>query len=347
VNSLEQLYKQKHLKQVWVACALGILLVGLLMLSLISGSGRIYWDDFARLVALGSEHETFRMIVLEVRLPRALAGILVGMLLALSGVIMQGALRNPLASPFTLGVSQAAGFGASVAIVLVSPMVLAFPWIGIFGTALSAFIASMACVLLIIWMGKKSGMSSTSIILSGVAFGSLFHAGTMLLQYITNESNAAATLFWTFGDLSKATYPALGVLFVALAVVFPVVWVAHWKFDALAFGDVSAFNKGIAIKPFRTTTLLLASFCTALAVAFFGIIGFIGLIAPHLARLLLGASHGALIPLATLFGGVLLLGADLFARLLFYPSSLPVGIITAFIGSPLLLYLLGSIKGRA
>ncbi len=118
------------------------------------------------------------------------------------------------------------------------------------------------------------------------------------------------------------------------------VWLSHWKFDALGFGDESAFNKGVNVKTFRITMLFFSSLCTAVAVAFFGIIGFIGLVAPHLVRLVVGSSHGALIPLSALSGGVLLLGADWAARMMLYPSVLPVGILTSFIGAPMLLYLL-------
>ncbi len=320
-----------------MAVFLAVLAFFLIWLSLISGSDGVVFGDTARLF---KGEEQFGLIVQSIRLPRALAALLVGMLLALSGVVMQGVLRNPLASPFTLGVSHAAGFGASFAIIVLENYTFAHPLLSQFAIASSAFLASIVCTFLIIFVGKKAKMTHMSIILVGVALGSLFHSATMFLQYFTTEINAAATLFWTFGDLSRATMPILGAISVVFVVSFALLWLSHWKFDALGFGDESAFNKGVNVPLFRAFVIFLSALCTAVAVAFFGIIGFIGLVAPHLMRLLVGSSHVALIPLSVLCGGVLLLGADLVARLLLYPSVLPVGIITSFIGAPMLLYLL-------
>jgi len=335
--SIGKAYAQRAFKRSLTAFLLASLGIVFLWLNLISGSNGVMFSDTMNLFTC---NEQFGLIIESIRLPRALGALLVGMLLGLSGVAMQGVLRNPLASPFTLGISQAAGFGASLAIIMIEPEMVLHPFIAKFSVALSAFGASMVCVVLIIWIGKKVGMSPTSLILAGVGLGSLFHSGTMFLQYFTTEINAAATLFWTFGDLSKATYPILGLLFATFCVSLSVLWASHWKFDALGFGDESAFNKGVNVKTFRVLILLFSSFCAAMAVAFFGIIGFIGLVAPHIVRLAIGSSHSALIPLSALSGGVLLLGADWCARMMLYPSILPVGILTSFIGAPMLLYLL-------
>ncbi|MDD3343338.1 MAG: iron ABC transporter permease [Sulfurospirillaceae bacterium] len=342
--SVRKAYRQRAFKRSLTAFFLVVLGFVFLWLNLISGSNGVMLSDTFKLFEWGNQ---LGMIVEAIRLPRALGAILVGMLLGLSGVAMQGVLRNPLASPFTLGISQAASFGASFAIIMLEPTIATHPFISKFSVALSAFGTSMLCAICIIWIGKKVGMSPTSLILAGVGLGSLFHSGTMFLQYFTTEINAAATLFWTFGDLSKATYPILWFLLVTFCLALGVLWTAHWKFDALGFGDESAFNKGVNVKNFRILMLLFSSLCTAVAVAFFGMIGFIGLVAPHLVRLAIGSSHSALIPLSALSGGVLLLGADWCARMLLYPSSLPVGILTSFIGAPMLLYLLvfgGKIK---
>ncbi|ACZ11846.1 FecCD family ABC transporter permease [Sulfurospirillum deleyianum] len=338
--SIQTLYKKRSLKRLLIACGfiggIGILL----WIALISGSNGIVWSDSAKLLHLESEPESFRMIVESIRLPRALGALLVGMLLGLSGVAMQGVLHNPLASPFTLGISQAAGFGAAFAIIVLESSAISHPFLSKFSIALSAFLASMLSTFLVIWIGKKVQMRPTSIILAGVGLGSLFHSGTMFLQYFTTEMNAAAALFWTFGDLSKANYETLAFLSLIFIPSLILLWIGHWKFDALCFGDENAFNKGVHVKAFRSGVFMLSSLCTAIAVAFFGIIGFIGLIAPHLIRLLLGGAHSMLIPLSALCGGVLLLGADLLARMLLYPSILPVGILTSLLGAPVLLYLL-------
>ena len=339
-----QALKRRKRQQIYVSCGLLVCLIGFLWLSLISGSNGLNFSDTSKLFSFSSQAETFQMIISSIRLPRALAAIMVGALLGLSGAVMQGVLRNPLASPFTLGISQAAGFGAAIAIIVLPELNLNHPLFTPFSIAICAFLASMACAFGILFISSRVGMAPTSIILAGVGLGSLFHSATMFLQYFTDEMSAAATLFWTFGDLSKANTAALivsGLVFVPALLLF---WIHHWKFDALGFGDESAFNKGVHVNKFRIFCLIGASLCTAVAVAFFGIIGFIGLIAPHMVRMVLGANHGALLPLSAMFGGVLLLGADLVARMALYPTVLPVGILTSFIGAPLLLYLLVTLK---
>jgi iron complex transport system permease protein len=342
--SLSQTLQTRKRQRLFLALILLGCLVVLMWLSLISGSNGLNFKDSSKLLNFTAQEQTFQMIIGSIRFPRALAAVMVGALLGLSGAVMQGVLRNPLASPFTLGISQAAGFGAAVAIILLPQFHFTHPLFATFSIAICAFLASMLCTLGILWISSRVSLAPTSIILAGVGLGSLFHSGTMFLQYFTDEMSAAATLFWTFGDLSKASTVALfvsGIVFVPMVVLF---WMHHWKFDALGFGDESAFNKGVNVNKFRTIALIGSALCTAVAVAFFGIIGFIGLIAPHMVRMVLGGSHGALLPLSAFFGAVLLLGADLVARMLLYPTVLPVGILTSFIGAPLLLYLLVTLK---
>ncbi|WP_024954136.1 FecCD family ABC transporter permease [Sulfurospirillum arcachonense] len=342
--TLSSVYKRRKKKRVVVLLILLIILLILLYLSLISGSSGIVWKDSTKLFSLSEQDKTFQIIVNSIRLPRALAGIMVGALLGLSGAVMQGILQNPLASPFTLGISQGAGFGAAIAIIVLPEYTIGSSCFGEFYIAISAFTSSMLCTFCILWMSSKVGMNPTSIILAGVGLGSLFHSGTMFLQYFTDEMNAAATLFWTFGDLSRAREFSLYILLMVFIPASIFFLVSHWKFDALCFGDESAFNKGVNVNKFRMVALIVASLCAAVGVAFFGIIGFIGLIAPHMVRMIIGTSHSILLPLSAIFGGVLLLGADLLARTFLYPIVLPVGILTSFIGAPLLLYLLVTLK---
>lgn len=341
--SLAQAASFRKKRQLYLSLALFLILLFLIWLSLISGSKGLDFSQTYKLLNYHLQSQTFQTIIGSIRLPRTLAAIIVGALLGLSGTIMQGVLRNPLASPYTLGISQAAGFGAGVAIIVL-PKFENYLFFTPFSVTICAFFSSMVCVFAILWISSKVSMVPTSIILAGVGLGSLFHSGTMFLQYFTDEMSAAATLFWTFGDLSKANFTALLTGFVFLLPALALFWVHHWKFDALSFGDESAFNKGVHVNRFRTIALIGSALCTAVAVSFFGIIGFIGLIAPHMVRIVLGANHGALLPLSALFGAVLLLGADLIARMLLYPTVLPVGILTSFIGAPLLLYLLVNLK---
>lgn len=300
------------------------------------GSNGIDFNDISKLVSFD---ERFMIILEEIRLPRSLAACLVGGALGLSGVIMQGVLKNPLASPFTLGVSQAGAFGASFAIIVLQSYNSAFIN-STFLTTICAFVASLICVGIILYFGKFTAMRAESLILAGVAIGATFGAGTMFLQYFADEVDVSATIFWTFGDLAKGDISHSLILVVVL---FPSVWFFYrifWKFDALMLGNESAVNLGISVVRLRIVAMVVSSLLSALAVSFFGIIGFIGLIAPHIVRLLVGHSHKYVIPLSVISGAILLLGADIVARTILSPLVVPVGIFTSFIGAPLFLYLL-------
>jgi iron complex transport system permease protein len=281
--------------------------------------------------------ETQEMIITQIRLPRLLGALLCGAALGLSGALMQGALRNPLASPFTLGVSQAAAFGASFAIIILGAYEGAN---GIYSVTLCAFTSALFGMGIVIVLGRSIAFRPEVLVLGGVAIGALFGASTMLLQYFASDLDAAATLFWTFGDLGKAMWHHIGILLGILATSAAVLWRIHWQVDALLLGDAHAHALGVCPSRLRLWLLLMATLLGSLAVAYFGVIGFIGLIAPHLIRLLLGSSHAAVLPLSALGGGVLLLGADVAAQHLMAQSILPVGILTAFLGAPLFLYLL-------
>ncbi len=308
--------------------AAAVTLVGLMM---VLGYGTLFYG----ISWPGSE--STQLIVLQIRLPRLLAALLGGAALGLSGALMQGALRNPLASPFTLGVSQAAAFGASFAIVVLHAYESDT---GLYSVTLCAFISALAGMGAIMMLGRAMAFRPEVLVLGGVAIGALFGAATMLLQYFASDLDAAATLFWTFGDLGKAMYASLGMLAAALAIASGILWRWHWQLDALLLGDEHAHSLGVAAKRLRLWLLVIATLLGSLAVAYFGVIGFIGLVAPHMARLLFGAAHAALLPLSALGGALLLLASDTAAQHLLEHSVLPVGILSAFLGAPLFLYLL-------
>ena len=280
------------------------------------------------------------IIISQIRLPRVMAAILAGALLGLSGAIMQGSLKNPLASPFTLGISQAAAFGASFAIIVLQVYSDGSSINSSLGVALCAFAASMICMVIILLLGRVSSLSPSSMILAGVGLGSLFHALTMFLQYFADDLEVSATLFWTFGELGKASWDSI---YIMAAIFFPVYiyfLLSHWKMDALSFGDDSAQSRGVEVDKFRFISLLLSSLLSAVAVSFLGIIGFVGLVAPHIVRMLLGSSHLSLLSLSALVGAILLLLADFISKIILPPIILPIGILTSFMGVPIFLYLL-------
>lgn len=281
------------------------------------------------------------MILYSIRLPRTFAAILGGSLLGISGCVMQGVLRNPLASPYTIGVAQAAAFGASFAIIILG----ALDSVGNFGIIACAFASSGICMVMIIFISSKLRANDpSSLILAGVALGALFSASTMTLQFFASDLNAAAAIFWTFGDLGKATWQNLAILGVSFFVLLIILWKNHWKMDALSFGDDGAKAKGVNVSRFRIVMLIFSTFGAAIVVSFFGIIGFVGLIAPHLVRLCIGESYALLVPFSAIFGAILLVMADTVSKFILPPIIIPIGIVTSFMGVPLFLYLLARKK---
>lgn len=293
----------------------------------VGSDGLNLWDLNA-LLRPGFERD----IILNLRVPKILAAILSGAILAISGVIMQSLMKNPLASPFTLGISNSAAFGAAVCLVFFRDA---------FGATIGAFLATLVCMGLILLLSSRSRLSSFSLILAGIAFGSLFHSLTMLIQFFVNETDAAAILFWTFGDLSRSSAIRIGVLTITFIGALSITMFNHWKFDALAFGDENAISRGINIKSFRFFMLLLGSFLACLVVSFFGIIGFVGLVSPHIAKFFSKRYDSlAVLPLSALVGAILLLLSNTISALIIAPVVIPVGIITSLVGVPIIIALL-------
>lgn len=296
------------------------------------------WTDIFKALYSATGDENLRYFILYLRLPKVMAALMVGAALAISGAILQNVLNNPLASSFTLGLSQGAAFGASFSmIVLTSTAGL----VGISIVAMGAFLGSLAAALIILAFSLVRGMTPQGLILAGVALSTLFGAATMSLQYFASDHQIAATVYWTFGDLSKGgwreAFMVGGVMFLGLAY-------ALWHsldYDALRWGDAQALALGVAVLQLRFTSLLTAALMSAMATAFYGVIGFVGLVAPHMIRLVFPhCSHFFLLGSAALFGAFFLLAADLVAQSILYPVLLPIGIICAFTGVPVFLFLL-------
>ena len=272
------------------------------------------------------------IVIWKIRLPRIVSAIMVGWGLSLSGLGIQTLLRNPLGSPFTLGISHGAAFGASAAILLLGPQ--------IFLVTLSAFAGAMCSTIVIMILAGFKRLSPESIILAGVALTSLFMSGTVLVQYLASDTELAMVVFWTFGDVARASWAEIGVLsFVVMGVTLYLI-LRRWDLNAMAAGEEAARGLGVNVNRLRLVGMLAAVVMAALATAFHGVIAFVGLIAPHIARRLVGADHGLLIPFSSIIGALLLLAADTLGRVIFGSGALPVGIITSFMGAPMFLYLL-------
>ena len=275
-------------------------------------------------------------IVWSLRLPRISMAIVAGAGFAVSGAAMQGILRNPLVSPFTIGISSGAGFGASLAIVLGVGFVESGKYL-IIG---NAFFFSLLSACLVYGVARLKGVSPETLILGGIALMYLFSASTSMLQYIANEHQLQGVVFWLFGSLASATWNNLAIVVSVLLICLPFIMKYSWDLNALSTGDEVAMSLGINASRVRLVIMLLSSLITATIICFTGIIGFVCLVAPHITRMIIGSDHRFLIPFASIVGALLLLAADTVGRTLFAPTELPVGIVTAFIGVPMFLYLL-------
>ncbi|MFW5994360.1 MAG: FecCD family ABC transporter permease [Halanaerobiaceae bacterium] len=301
-------------------------------------------------VLIGRDLGMANTIVWNIRFPQVLTAIVAGAGLAVSGAIMQIILKNPLGSPFTLGISQAAGFGAAFSIVVLGmgafhsgtdgEIVINNPYI----TTISAFFWALISTFIILLLIKFKNAATETMILTGVALGSLFQAGTTAIQYFADDVEIASIVFWTFGDVARATWTDL-LLIIAVLVPAVVYFIKNsWNYNAICSGDETARALGVDVDKLRIKGMLISSLITAMIVSFVGIIGFVGLVAPHIVRKLIGTEERYLIPFSCLAGAILLLAADTAARTIISPVVLPVGILTSFLGVPLFIYLI--LKGE-
>ncbi len=322
---------------------LSVSLVCSITASVLVGSASISAKDvicalFSKLVPFCSSSGITQTIVWELRLPRVLMAVVAGIAFAVAGTIMQGVLRNPLASPYTLGMASGAAFGAALAIVLGIGVLSSksYGWL----IVTNAFIFSLIPSFIVVSLAKLKGASPETLILSGIAMMYLFSAGTSLLQYVGREEDVAAVVYWLFGSLSKATWRNLRMVsFTSLPLLIPALKLS-WDFNALTAGDEVAKSLGVNVEMVRLGGVFLSSLLTAIPVCFLGTIGFIGLVAPHMARMIVGVDHRFLFPASGLLGALILLIADTAARTILSPIVLPVGVLTSFLGVPLFLYLM-------
>lgn len=311
----------------WTALT-GLLLLGL-GFALSAGSVSTSVGDLMSVLAGGGD-PVQRAVILELRLPRALAALCTGAMLALAGALMQVLLRNPLADPYVLGVSG----GAAVAVLL---GMLA----GLGATLLNAaaFGGALLSVLVVFGIAHgRGGWTPTRLLLTGVVMAAGWGALISLLLALAPSARLPGMLFWLTGDLSQASTPYLAWLALALALALG--WALARPLNLLARGELQASALGVNVGPLRITVYLLASLLTAASVTIAGSVGFIGLVVPHLVRMVVGSDHRRLLPAAALAGAALLLLADTLARTVLAPRQLPVGVLTALLGVALFLFLL-------
>lgn len=287
------------------------------------------------------ENEVMYNIIWQLRLPRIVLSVLAGAGLSTAGAVMQALTRNPLVSPFTIGISNAAAFGASMFIMF---------GITIAGstqtaTVLGAFVAAMMCAILVYGIVNRADSSPVSLVLTGTALTYLFSALTNTIQYLINDEKLAAVVHWTFGSFSKADTGQILFLFILTMIIFPVFIKNSWALNALASGsDDVARGLGIDVNRVRIFLGFMSVTLTACIVSLSGVIGFVGIVGPHIARIIIGADHKYLLPFSAFTGDMLVLVSDTLGRTLFAPIVIPVGIVVAYVGVPLFLQLILSRK---
>ncbi len=341
------LYRAGLRRRTSLLLGLWLLLGAVAVLAVNVGAYDLAWKDLLRALA-GLAGGADALVVWQIRMPRVAAAVVSGWALGLTGLAVQSLLKNPLASPFTLGISQGAAFGAAFAIVVVGaggvggavtgtggPAAWSF-----FSVSLFALAGALATTAVILVLAVFNRMAAESIILAGVALSSLFLSGTILVQYFATETEIATVVFWTFGDVARSTWREILVLFGVSCLVTAFFVLNRWNLNALAWGEDVAKGLGVRVDRLRLSGMFLAALAAALVTAFHGVIAFLGLLAPHIGRRLVGADHRLLVPCSCLTGALLLLAADTLGRCLPGGGSMPVGVLTSFMGAPLFLYLL-------
>lgn len=324
--------------------ALLALVLLLIVLSLLIGTVNIPFGPLLTGLSGGERYGDYDMhayILGNVRLPRTLLCLLTGLALGISGCVMQGMLRNPLASPFTLGVSGGAGFGAALAMVLgVGLAGPQFAQRGLSMVAVNAFLFGGLAMGLVLLVGKRVSQDRTVLILLGTAINSLFGAGIAVLKYVSNAEVLKNLDLWLMGGFWGANWTAIRTLLPILVVTTGLMLWQAWAFNALNAGEDVAATLGVNVAWTRTLALVSMTLVASVTIAFSGIIGFVGLVAPHVARSLFGVDYRFLILASCGTGAALLLAADLLARTVAPPREIPVGIITAIIGVPFFIWIL-------
>nr|WP_319538799.1 iron ABC transporter permease [uncultured Methanospirillum sp.] len=323
-----------------------ISVIVLFFISVSVGAVCIPIPDIITTLINGGGSTLYERIIWNIRIPQALTAVVTGAGLAIAGVAMQSVLRNPLASPFTLGLSSSAAFGAAIGILLfdagtsgytmADAVVVNNPYL----TTICAFSFSLISTGLILGISRLRSTTPETMILAGIAITSLCSAGLMAVQYFVDDTRLASIVFWQFGDVSRSNWQELGLI-TLITVVCSGYLISHrWDFNAIDAGEETAKGLGVPVERIRILGMISASLMSSVMVAFLGIIGFVGLVCPHMVRRIIGDDHRFLIPASCVCGSVLLLASDTVARMFISPRVLPVSIITAFLGAPLFLYLI-------
>ena len=334
--------ERKKKERRYVLCVVAMVAVCLAVAVVELSVGALQIDPVASVLALfgiGAPQDV--NTVQSIRLPRTACAIVAGAGLALAGAALQSVLENPLASASTVGISQGAAFGATVAILVIVPTVFgSSSEVGMTAIALCAFAGAMVSSVVVLLFSRMGLATPESIILVGVALSALWAGASTIMQYFSDDLNLTKVIFWQFGDLGRATWQQIGFMAVVGLLCSVYFFLNRWNYNALQNGAHVAGGLGVDVVRTRMMGVFVASLMAATMVSFVGLINFIGLIAPHIARRFVGNDYRFLLPASLALGSTIMLASDLVARMVISPVILPIGAITSFLGAPLFLFLL-------
>ena len=340
MNHILELEKKKRKNTAIILLMLAAVLVTGVVCLFVGSSNMTVRDAVNALLGGGSDAQS--RIIWRIRIPRVLAAIIAGAGLSVAGLIMQTTLSNSMAAPSTLGVSNAAVFGANLSIIAFAGGFLstgnnpqsfdvgANPY----ATSVMAFAFATLSVLLILGLCTVRSFSPNVVVLSGMAIGAVWTAATTILQFYATDVGLSAAVVWSFGDLARASYTKDAIMAVVVLIGFVYFLCMAWKYNALLSGEATAKTMGVHVERLRFLSLLLASLITAVCVSFLSVIGFVGVICPHVTKKLLGQDHRVTLPASCLMGSLLLVLADTASRSIGSGTALPVGAITSLLGAP-------------
>ena len=337
-NNYQQSIKKKRI----ILLILCVVLVVLFFLSLLFNRGGLSVKD-SLLTLFGIEKgEASRLIIFNIRLSRSIGAVLIGFGLAISGLIMQINLRNPLASPSTLGVSNSALLGATISIIIFNNKSVYTS--SMLSTTPMALLFAIISVIFLLFLSKIKNFTPSVVAVSGIAITSLASALTTIIQYFASDTQLASSVYFSFGDLSRTNYSTDLVLFIFILVSFLIFMFFSSKYNALYSGDEMAITLGVNINVVRLVSLFFASMICAITVSFVGVIGFIGILAPHIMKRFIGNESRYLIPCSGLLGAIILVFCDIISKVIIPNFALPVGAVTSIIGAPFFFFILISKK---
>ncbi len=335
---LQRQYRQYLARKVSfiVLLAVGLAVIAAVSLN-IGSSGMTVRESLNALLNFGPPVEKHARIVFDIRMPRIIGGFFVGVSIALSGLIIQSVLNNPLASPSTLGISSASAFGANVAIIVFARLGLETSSLVTSGVS---FLSAICCMVFVLALSSLKRSDRTTVLLGGVAVNALFGAMIVVVQFLADDTELASAVSWTFGDLGRINYSEIRIIMTVTLLSVLAVHRLRWQFNAMDMGERTAHSLGVNTKAIRNLSIALAALNTGVSVAFAGIIGFVGILAPAMVKRVIGEDKRFMIPASLLTGALIVLAGDAVARTAVSPLVLPVGAVTSLLGAPVFVYLL-------